>query len=85
MEVESTFPAEMCYLSEKMVGNQNEQQPQQSKDNGVVAPRAEPEEDEELLKVCDGGYSESHYETKWRKLIKVLCMNFNVQCLLSKG
>lgn len=50
MEVESTFPAEMCYLSEKMVGNQNEQQPQQSKDNGVVAPRAEPEEDEELLK-----------------------------------
>lgn len=49
MEVESTFPTEMCYLSEKMVGKQNnhEQPSPKSSNNGTVAPKAEPEEDED--------------------------------------
>ncbi|XP_021693314.1 serine/threonine-protein kinase stk11 [Aedes aegypti] len=50
MEVESTFPTEMCPLSENMVGKQNNQQqpPKGSSSNGSVAPKAEPEEDEDF-------------------------------------
>ncbi|XP_065072415.1 serine/threonine-protein kinase stk11 [Ochlerotatus camptorhynchus] len=49
MEVESAFPSEMCYLSEKMGGKQTQQQQQQpNNNNGMLAPKAEPEDDDEL-------------------------------------